>query len=112
MYLFPSSCHFHTVSENILYSVAYSVALRLHRICSTETAFNMKSDDYQNHLFARGHSKKRKLFLLFKLWSCCFGFQSYCFYKRGIVFFDVGIVLLTIDNDLMVLADLVQLWVK
>ena len=55
MYLLPSSCHFHTVSENI----PYGVALRLKRICSTETEFNMKSDEYQTHLIARGHSKKR-----------------------------------------------------
>ena len=55
MYLLPSSCHFHTVSKNI----PYGVALRLKRICSTETEFNMKSDEYQTHLIARGHSKKR-----------------------------------------------------
>ena len=55
MYLLPSSCHFHTVSENI----PYGVALRLKRMCSTETKFNMKSDEYQTHLIARGHSKKR-----------------------------------------------------
>ena len=55
MYLLPSSCHFHTVSENI----PYGVALWLKRICSTETDFNMKLDEYQTHLIARGHSKKR-----------------------------------------------------
>ena len=54
MYLLPSSCHFH-VSENI----PYGVALRLKMICSIETEFNMKSDEYQTHLIARGHSKKR-----------------------------------------------------
>ena len=55
MYLLPSSCHFHTVSENI----PYGVALRLKRICSTETEFNIKSDEYQNHLIDRGHNKQR-----------------------------------------------------
>ena len=54
MYLLPSSCHFHTVSKNM----PYDVALWLKRICSTETEFNMKSDKYQIHLIARGHSKK------------------------------------------------------
>ena len=55
IYLLPSSYHFHTVSKNI----PYGIALRLKRICSTETEFNMESDEYQNHLIARGHSKKR-----------------------------------------------------
>ena len=54
MYLLPSSCHFHTVFENI----PYDVALRLKRICSTETEFNMKSDEYQTHLIARGIARK------------------------------------------------------
>ena len=56
MYLLPSSCHFHTVSKNIPYG---GVALRLRRICSTETEFNMKSGEYQKYLIARGHSEKR-----------------------------------------------------
>ena len=51
MYLLPSSCHFHTVSENR----PYGVALRLKRVCSTETEFDMKSDEYKNHLIARFH---------------------------------------------------------
>ena len=55
MYLLPSSCHFQTVYENI----PYGVALQLKRICSTQTEFNMKSEEYQNHLFARGRNKKR-----------------------------------------------------
>ena len=55
MYLLPSFCHFHTVSENI----PCGVALQLKWICSTETECNMKSDEYQNHLIARDHSKKR-----------------------------------------------------
>ena len=54
MYLLPSSCHFHTVFENI----PYGVALRLKRICSTETEFNMKSDEYQTHLIARAIARK------------------------------------------------------
>ena len=54
MYLLPSFFHFHTVSENI----PYGVVLRLKRICSNETEFNMKSGEYQNHLFAWGHDKK------------------------------------------------------
>ena len=37
-----TSCHFHTVSENI----PYGVALQLTRTCSTESEFNMKSDEY------------------------------------------------------------------
>ena len=55
MYLLPSSCQFLTVSANI----PYGVALRLKRICSTETEFNMKSDEYQSHLTAGVHSKIR-----------------------------------------------------
>ena len=31
----------------------------LKMICCTETEFNMKSDEYQTHLIARGHGKKR-----------------------------------------------------
>ena len=54
MYLLPSACHFHTVSENI----PYGVALRLKRICSTETEFNMKSHVYQTHLIASAIARK------------------------------------------------------
>ena len=51
-------------------------------------------------------------FLLFKLQSYCLDSRAIVLDKRGIVFYDVGIVLLMIDNDSMVLPDLVQLWAK
>ena len=57
MYLLPSSSHFHSVSDNIL----YGVALRLKRICSTEEEFSKKSIEYKNQLLARAYKRNRVL---------------------------------------------------
>ena len=53
-YLFHTSCHPRGCKQGI----PYAQALRLRRICSTEAAFNKRSDELRKSLVARGYQER------------------------------------------------------
>ena len=54
-YLLSDSCHPKHCKE----AIAYSQALRIIRICSTDTLYMKRSSELRQHLVSRGHSKRR-----------------------------------------------------
>ena len=54
LYLQPDSCH-HLLS---ILGMQKGVALRLHRICSTDCEYSNKSKEYKACLIGRGHKPK------------------------------------------------------
>ena len=53
-YLLSDSCHPKHCKE----AIAYSQALRIRRICSTDTLYRKRSSELRQHLVSRGHSKR------------------------------------------------------
>ena len=54
-YLLSNSCH----PSHCKKAIAYSQALRIRRICSTDTLYKRRSSDLRKHLVSRGHSERR-----------------------------------------------------
>ena len=54
-YLLSDSCHPKHCKE----AIAYSQALRIRRICSTDTLYRKWSSELRQNLVSRGHSKRR-----------------------------------------------------
>ncbi len=54
-YLLSNSCH----PSHCKKAIAYSQALRIRRICSTDTLYKSRSSDLRKHLVSRGHSERR-----------------------------------------------------
>ena len=54
-YLLSNSCH----PSHCKKAIAYSQALRIRRICSTDTLYKRRSSELRKHLVSRGHSERR-----------------------------------------------------
>ncbi|XP_071802657.1 uncharacterized protein [Asterias amurensis] len=52
-YLLSNSCH----PSHCKKAIAYSQALRIRRICSTDTLYKRRSSELRKHLVSRGHSE-------------------------------------------------------
>ena len=52
-YLYSTSCH----PKHTKTSLPYCLALRLHRICSTDTLFQKRTHELKHHLLQRGYKK-------------------------------------------------------
>ena len=55
LYLHATSCH----SSNSINGIPKGVALRIRRICSDDTEYSIKSDEYKSYLIDRGYKHKK-----------------------------------------------------